>query len=128
MKIVDVELVQLVKQYEHPHRNSKQAATSRTISLVRLTTDEGIDGLGEAFCDPALAKSAVLSRLRPELLGEDPFNVEAIWNRAFHGAAMYNATGASRRRNKRRRSGLLGHHGKSARPAGLQVDRWPLSK
>jgi D-galactarolactone cycloisomerase len=94
MKIVDVELIQLVKEYEHPHRNSKQAATKRITSLVRLTTDEGIDGLGEVFCDPALAKSAVLSRLRPELLGEDPFNVESIWNRAFHGAAMYNATGA----------------------------------
>jgi L-alanine-DL-glutamate epimerase-like enolase superfamily enzyme len=94
VKIVDVELIQLAKDSEHPHRNAKQARSRRVVSLVRLKTDEGIDGLGEAWCDPALAEGVVLGKLRPLVLGEDPFNVELIWRRAFDGAAMYDPKGA----------------------------------
>jgi L-alanine-DL-glutamate epimerase-like enolase superfamily enzyme len=94
VKIVDVELIQLAKESDHPHRNAKQARSRRVVSLVRVTTDEGIDGLGEAWCDPALADGVVLGKLRPQVLGEDPFNVELIWHRAFDGAAMYDPKGA----------------------------------
>jgi L-alanine-DL-glutamate epimerase-like enolase superfamily enzyme len=94
VKIVDVELIQLAKESDHPHRNAKQARSRRVVSLVRITTDEGIDGLGEAWCDPALAEGVVLGKLRPQVLGEDPFNVELIWHRAFDGGAMYDPKGA----------------------------------
>jgi L-alanine-DL-glutamate epimerase-like enolase superfamily enzyme len=94
VKIVDVELIQLVKQSEHLHRNAKQARSRRVHSLVRIRTDEGIDGLGDAWCDAALAEGVVLGKLRPLVLGEDPFNVEGIWRRAFDGAAMYDPKGA----------------------------------
>jgi D-galactarolactone cycloisomerase len=94
VKIVDVELIQLAKQLDHPHRNAKQTTTRRIASLVRITTDDGIDGLGEAWCDPALAEAVVLGKLRPLVLGEEPFNVEAIWRRAFDGSSMYDPKGA----------------------------------
>jgi L-alanine-DL-glutamate epimerase-like enolase superfamily enzyme len=94
MKIVDVELIQLAKVHAHPHRNAKQARSRRVVSLVRLTTDEGIDGLGEAWCDPALAEGVVVGKLRPLLLGEDPFGVEGIWHKVFDGSAMYDPKGA----------------------------------
>ena len=76
MKIVDIEVIQLVKRSAHPHRNSKQSRDRRVASLVRITTDDGIDGLGEAWCDPALAEGVLLGKLRPLVVGEDPFNVE----------------------------------------------------
>jgi D-galactarolactone cycloisomerase len=94
VKIVDVELIQLAKVSDPPHRNAKQAMGRRVASLVRITTDEGIDGLGEAWCDPALAEGVVLGKLRPQVVGEDPFNVERIWRRAFDGGAMYDPKGA----------------------------------
>lgn len=94
MKITDVELIQLAKESDHLHRNAKQARSRRVASLVRVTTDEAIEGLGEAWCDPALAEGVVLGKLRPQVLGEDPFNVEGIWRRAFDGSAMYDAKGA----------------------------------
>jgi len=94
VKIVDVELIQLAKMNSHPHRNAKQARSRRVVSLVRITTDEGIDGLGEAWCDPALAEGVVVGKLRPLLLGDDPFNVEGIWRKAFDGSAMYDPKGA----------------------------------
>jgi L-alanine-DL-glutamate epimerase-like enolase superfamily enzyme len=95
VKILDVELIQLAKDSDHPHRNAKQARSRRVASLVRVTTDEGVDGLGEAWCDPALAGGVLLGKLRPQVLGEDPFNVEAIWRRAFDGSAMYDPKGAA---------------------------------
>jgi D-galactarolactone cycloisomerase len=94
VKIVDVELIQLAKQLDHPHRNSKGARSRRVISLVKIATDEGIDGLGDAWCDAALAEGVVLGKLRPLVLGQDPFNVEGIWRHAFDGAAMYDPKGA----------------------------------
>ena len=94
MKIVDVEVIQLAKTHDHPHRNAKQARGRRVVSLVRITTDEGVDGLGEAGCDPALAEAVVLGRLRPLVVGEDPFGVEAIWRKVFDGNAMYDPKGA----------------------------------
>ena len=95
MKIIDVELVQLMKESVPPHRNSKQSLGQRVASLVKITTDEGIDGLGEAWCHPALAAGVVLGKLRPQVLGEDPFNVESIWDRAFNGSTMYDPKGAT---------------------------------
>lgn len=94
MRIVEVEVIQLAKELEQPLRNAKQAPRRRTVSLVRLSTDEGIRGLGEAWCDPAVAEAVVLGKLRPLLLGEDPFNVEKIWRRAFDGSAMYDPKGS----------------------------------
>jgi D-galactarolactone cycloisomerase len=94
MKITDVELIQLMKESIPPHRNSKQALGQRVASLVRISTDEGIQGLGEAWCHPALAEGVVLGKLRPQVLGEDPFNVGAIWEKAFNGSTMYDPKGA----------------------------------
>lgn len=94
MKITDVEVVQLAKTLDHPHRNSKQTTVRRVFSLVRVQTDEGVDGLGEAWCGPNVAPGAV-ARLRSLAIGVDPFNVEELWNRAFHGAPMYDPKGAA---------------------------------
>lgn len=94
VKIVDVELIQLAKDSDHPHRNAKQARSRRVANLVRVTTDEGVDGLGEAWCDAPVAEGVVLGKLRPQVLGADPFDVEAIWRQAYDGAAMYDPKGA----------------------------------
>jgi len=94
VKITQVEVIQLVKPLASPMRNSKQALRRRSISLVRLSTDESLTGLGEAWCEPTVAEAVVLAKLAPLVLGEDPFNVERIWQRAFHAAAMYDPKGS----------------------------------
>ena len=95
MKITDVEVIQLVKSSDHPHRNAKQARSRRVASIVRVTTDEGIDGLGEAWCNAPLAEAVVLGQLKPQIVGQDPFNVEGIWRQLYDGAAMYDPKGAA---------------------------------
>ena len=45
-------------------------------TFVRVTSDEGVAGLGEAFCTPGL--TAIVRELAPLFVGEDPRNVEPI--------------------------------------------------
>ena len=51
-------------------------------TLVRIDTDAGLSGLGEANPDAgAAAIVGLISELRPELIGEDPRNVEHCWEK-----------------------------------------------
>ena len=51
-------------------------------TLVRIDTDAGLSGYGEANPDAgAAAIVGLISELKPELVGEDPRNVEACWEK-----------------------------------------------
>lgn len=59
---------------------------SRDMALVRVHTDEGLVGIGEAglFGAPATVQAiAIEHRVKPLLLGEDPFYVEHIWQKVY---------------------------------------------
>ncbi|MCC6626980.1 MAG: mandelate racemase/muconate lactonizing enzyme family protein [Chloroflexi bacterium] len=66
--------------------------------LVRIETDSGLVGWGEALAPVAAEAVALLiaSLLRPLLIGEDPADVEVIWHRLYgamrvrgHQAGLY---------------------------------------
>ncbi|MDP6668226.1 MAG: mandelate racemase/muconate lactonizing enzyme family protein, partial [Dehalococcoidia bacterium] len=58
----------------------------RTWVLVKIGTDEGLSGIGDAS-QPAGGGTAISSRildvLRESLIGEDPANIELIWQRLY---------------------------------------------
>jgi galactonate dehydratase len=50
-------------------------------TLVRLTTDSGITGLGQSACwGYPKGVASVLGELTPMLIGADPFRIEHIWH------------------------------------------------
>lgn len=53
--------------------------------VVRITTSEGIVGYGEGQSpvSPRTSKTIVEDLCRPILMGEDPFDVEYLWQRMF---------------------------------------------
>lgn len=53
--------------------------------VVRLETDTGIVGWGEAQSpvSPRTTKTIFEDLIRPIVMGRDPFDIEAIWTRAF---------------------------------------------
>ena len=55
--------------------------------VVRITTSEGIVGYGEGQSpvSPRTSKTAVEDLCRPILMGQDPFDVEYLWQRMFAG-------------------------------------------
>jgi len=60
--------------------------THRGEVLVRLHTDEGISGIGHAdplHLDPRVTASIVENILKPVVIGEDPFNIEKVWEKMY---------------------------------------------
>jgi L-alanine-DL-glutamate epimerase-like enolase superfamily enzyme len=54
-------------------------------TVVRLQTDTGVIGWGEAQSpvSPRVTKTIVEDLVRPLVLGRDPFDIEAVWTRAY---------------------------------------------
>src|SRR6266576_4103817 len=48
-------------------------------NLIRVYTDSGLVGLGEAYWGPGVTD--VVEKLKPRLLGEDPMEVDRLWTR-----------------------------------------------
>ena len=58
----------------------------RYFLFVKLTTDDGITGLGEAYAATFRApvmEAAIVDLAEQCLIGEDPFHIERFWRRAY---------------------------------------------
>jgi galactonate dehydratase len=76
MKITDVKTF-LVHDRERPERN---------YSFVKIYTDEGLTGLGEAGINgKELALKGLVDTYRPVLIGMDPSRIEHIWQTLWRG-------------------------------------------
>jgi L-rhamnonate dehydratase len=61
--------------------------------VVEVETDEGHVGLGNAGLSPDLAKQVVDSRLAPLLVGEDPRNVEYLFEKMYRATVTFGRKG-----------------------------------
>jgi L-rhamnonate dehydratase len=92
MKITKVEThVLLVPDYD-----SAACSSAQDDLVVIVHTDEGLYGIGETDTNPWVADAMVHARgthslglgLEEMLLGENPLNVEAIWEKLYTGSIM----------------------------------------
>jgi L-alanine-DL-glutamate epimerase-like enolase superfamily enzyme len=85
MKVTNVEPILLSAPVDEPWRIGTAVFTSMTATLVRVDTDEGISGWGECLVrfSPEAAAAVVEKILKPVVVGQDPFNVELIWDRMY---------------------------------------------
>ena len=71
--------------------------------VVRITTDSGIVGYGEADSMPAVVKAVIeapflndmMSGLKWVLLGQDPLDIERLWQRMARATLSYSRDGAT---------------------------------
>lgn len=85
MKITTVEAIPVA----YPEPNDFDAI--RHLCLVKLTTDDGTVGWGEAitqFEEASLATKAIIEGMAPLVIGRDPVRTRAIWN-ALKGHAWW---------------------------------------
>ena len=57
--------------------------------FVKLTTDSGIEGIGEAYCapfGPHTVAAMIEDTCDRHVIGSDPFAIEALWRRIYSGA------------------------------------------
>jgi L-rhamnonate dehydratase len=92
MKITKVEThVLLVPDYD-----SAACSSAQDDIVVILHTDEGLIGIGETDTNPWVAEAMIHARgthnlglgLKEMLVGENPLNVEAIWEKLYTGSIM----------------------------------------
>lgn len=60
--------------------------------FIRIYTDEGIYGVGEGSGWPRVVQTAIHD-LTPLLIGEDPFQIEMIWQKLYLGMMGHGMTG-----------------------------------
>lgn len=68
------------------------AGGSRHWCFVRVTTDDGLTGIGEASGWPRLAHAAIAD-LAPLVIGQDPRDIDRLWHRMFTAQMGHGQTG-----------------------------------
>lgn len=97
MRIADIEVINLLFSYPNRHgfRFAGGVATSRVTSLVRVTTDNGLVGLGAAYSYPDLVRIIVEKQLKPMLLGTNPLDIESNWQKMYELTRWYGRKGVA---------------------------------
>ena len=99
MKITDISTTILFD----PNARALQDATipkvwkgGGTHIYLHIKTDAGIEGLGYSQAMPAYAVREIIEReLKDLLIGEDPFNIEKLWNDMFWRMRNYGRKGVA---------------------------------
>jgi D-galactarolactone cycloisomerase len=90
MKVTHVDTFILKSALDKPFAYSQGWVTGRSTTVVRIRTDDGLEGWGETFSvglqPPEIAASVIEHALKPLVMGQDPFATEVLWN------AMYTRT------------------------------------
>lgn len=98
MKITDIEChVLLIPEV---HKDATSSAQDDIVVLIH--TDEGITGIGETDVNPWIARACIEAPgthtmgqgLKEMLIGENPLDVERLWEKLYVGSAMNGRRGA----------------------------------
>lgn len=96
MRIVKVETIPLAYPCSQPFYNAIGKSTQRCCLVVRVHTDDGVVGVGEAafYGGPMVSTATVIEReIAPKILGLDPLNIEYIWNKLYYDAFQHSRGG-----------------------------------
>ncbi len=106
MKITDVEVLVLEAPggYDAPE-DAGEAYGIKYLGIVRVSTDAGITGYADLETQPHVARAIVsapsegavpgFQGLRSVLVGEDPFEVERLWQKMYMASVYYGRRGAA---------------------------------
>lgn len=95
MRITDVRTIPVEVKLSEPVYDANYTMATKPALLVEVETDQGLVGLGEAahFGGPMRSTSQVIeNELRNYLIGQDPRNVEYLWE-MMHRRAYKHARG-----------------------------------
>ena len=94
MKITDIKTFLMMAG--SPDSKESSSWSARNWCFVKVYTDEGIIGLGEGSGWPRVVETAI-NDLKPIVIGEDPMNIERIWQKMLvstMGAGMTGTPGS----------------------------------
>lgn len=98
MRITDIKTHVLSTPLDVEFAFSMGWVKRRSTMIVELVTDDGITGWGESLCHglqpPDIAATIVHSALKPLVVGEDPFDVDVLWERMYNRTRPFGQKGA----------------------------------
>ena len=98
MKITDIKTHVLATELAEPFSFSMGWVKKRSTMIVEIITDEGVIGWGESLCHglqpPEIAETIVKAALKPILMGQDPFDVDVLWERMYNLTRPFGQKGA----------------------------------
>jgi L-rhamnonate dehydratase len=97
MKITDVETIYL----RLPDVDALRCDGTQDALIILVHTDEGITGIGEVDTAPTVARAIIeapsshliANGLKELIIGMDPFEIELIWHKMYHGTLYYGRSG-----------------------------------
>lgn len=96
MRITDVRTIAVETKIQQTMFDANYTMATKPALLVEVDTDEGITGLGEAahFGGPMASTAQVIEHeLKPYLIGEDPSEIERLWERMHRRAYKHGRGG-----------------------------------
>jgi L-alanine-DL-glutamate epimerase-like enolase superfamily enzyme len=105
VKITDVQAIVLESPYENqPPATGEEAHGVKHCLLLKVSTDEGITGWSDVETAPHVGAAAVAAPasgagvfegLKSLVVGEDPFEVERLWDKVYRGTIYYGRRGVA---------------------------------
>jgi L-alanine-DL-glutamate epimerase-like enolase superfamily enzyme len=105
MKITNIEAFILESPYENrPPAGSDEAHGVKHCLLLKVTTDDGLAGWSDVETAPHVAAgvlaapdsgAGVFEGLKSLAIGEDPFEVERLWDKIYRGTIYYGRRGVA---------------------------------
>ncbi len=97
MKITGVEVHNLHYRYpdDEVHRCAEGHMGSRLTTLVFVTTDAGLIGVGSAYSHPGLLRLIIEGHLASFLIGRDPTHIGELWDTMYSLTRWYGRKGAA---------------------------------
>ena len=97
MKIDHIDVINLCYEYpaERCFAYAGGTCTGRLTSLILVYTDTRHVGIGSAYSHPGLVTLVVKGQLEPLLRGQDPREVEYLWDRMYAVTRWYGRKGAA---------------------------------
>lgn len=95
-----MKITQIICQVLRIEKVERKTSACQDAVLVRVRTDTGLEGIGEADSSPEVVKAIidapyshnVACGLRELLLGEDPLETERLWRKMYRGTQYFGRT------------------------------------
>lgn len=94
MKITSVQAMILRTKMDKPFTSARGWwYKTKNAMLVKVTTDEGIEGWGEAYGPAEVTKAVVDNLLAPMVIGANPFDIDVLWEKMYQRVEDYDPQG-----------------------------------
>src|SRR5436189_2482590 len=95
-----MKITEVLCQNLRVHSVEKKTASCQDVALVRVRTDNGLEGIGEADASPEVVKAIIdapfshniASGLRDILVGEHPLETERLWQKMYRRTMYFGRT------------------------------------